>query len=165
MTAYSPNGRGGESPVGCGGRPRMAEGRPRGLPLPGDAVEVVHGHAQDIERGAKRYGSDKGADGCRTSVELPIALLLAEPGEHNRERGGDDRGAERPLTVILSEAKESFSFLCKIFACQGFKGQIMKKDRIIKMLAIGLLGLLGFSSCSPRLRPRRTSSPCAPWAP
>ena len=31
----------------------------------------------------------------------------------------------------------------------------MKKDRIIGMLAIGLLGLLGFSSCSPRLRPRR----------
>ena len=30
----------------------------------------------------------------------------------------------------------------------------MKKDRIIGMLAIGLLGLLGFSSCSPRLRPR-----------
>ena len=32
----------------------------------------------------------------------------------------------------------------------------MKKDRIIKMLAIGLLGLLGFSSCSPRLRPLKT---------
>lgn len=63
------------------------------------------------------------------------------------------------MTVILSEAKESFFFLCKIFACQGFKGQIMKKDRIIKMLAIGLLGLLGFSSCSPRLRPRRAADP------
>ena len=35
----------------------------------------------------------------------------------------------------------------------------MKKDRIIKMLAIGLLGLLGFSSCSPRLRPRRAADP------
>jgi hypothetical protein len=32
----------------------------------------------------------------------------------------------------------------------------MKKDRIRWMLAVGLLGLLGFSSCSPRLRPRRT---------
>jgi hypothetical protein len=31
----------------------------------------------------------------------------------------------------------------------------MKKDRIIGMLAVGLLGLLGFSSCSPRLRVRR----------
>ncbi|MBO6064117.1 MAG: hypothetical protein J6P62_09120 [Bacteroidales bacterium] len=35
----------------------------------------------------------------------------------------------------------------------------MKKDRIIGMLAIGLLGLLGFSSCSPRLRPRQTADP------
>lgn len=33
----------------------------------------------------------------------------------------------------------------------------MKKDRLIWMLAIGLLGLLGFSSCSPKLRPRRIS--------
>ena len=32
----------------------------------------------------------------------------------------------------------------------------MKKDRLIWMLAVGLLGLLGFSSCSPRLRPRRS---------
>lgn len=31
----------------------------------------------------------------------------------------------------------------------------MKKDRLTWMFAIGLLGLLGFSSCSPRLRPRR----------
>ena len=31
----------------------------------------------------------------------------------------------------------------------------MKKDRLIWMLAVGLLGLLGFNSCSPRLRPRR----------
>ena len=31
----------------------------------------------------------------------------------------------------------------------------MKKDRIRWMLAVGLLGLLGFTSCSPRLRPRR----------
>ena len=31
----------------------------------------------------------------------------------------------------------------------------MKKDRISWMLAVGLLGLLGFSSCSPRLRPNR----------
>ena len=31
----------------------------------------------------------------------------------------------------------------------------MKKDRLTWMLAIGLLGLLGFSSCSPKLRPRR----------
>lgn len=37
--------------------------------------------------------------------------------------------------------------------------QIMKKDRIRLMFAIGLLGLLGFSSCSPRLRPRRTENP------
>lgn len=35
----------------------------------------------------------------------------------------------------------------------------MKKDRIIGMLAIGLLGLLGFSSCSPRLRPRHVAEP------
>ena len=34
----------------------------------------------------------------------------------------------------------------------------MKKDRIRWLFAIGLLGLLGFSSCSPRLRPRRTAS-------
>ena len=33
----------------------------------------------------------------------------------------------------------------------------MKKDRIRWMLAVGLLGLLGFSSCSPRLRPRRAT--------
>ena len=32
----------------------------------------------------------------------------------------------------------------------------MRKDRIRWMFAIGLLGLLGFSSCSPRLRPRRS---------
>ena len=31
----------------------------------------------------------------------------------------------------------------------------MKKDRIRWMLAVGLLGLLGFTSCSPRLRPNR----------
>ena len=31
----------------------------------------------------------------------------------------------------------------------------MKKDRLIKMLAIGLLGLLGFSSCCPKLRMRK----------
>ena len=31
----------------------------------------------------------------------------------------------------------------------------MKKNRIRWMFAIGLLGLLGFSSCSPRLRMRR----------
>ena len=37
----------------------------------------------------------------------------------------------------------------------GFKGVDMKKDRIRWMFAIGLLGLLGFTSCSPRLRPRR----------
>jgi len=33
----------------------------------------------------------------------------------------------------------------------------MKKDRLTWMFAIGLLGLLGFSSCSPKLRPRRIS--------
>ena len=33
----------------------------------------------------------------------------------------------------------------------------MKKDRIRCLFAIGLLGLLGFSSCSPRLRPRRAA--------
>ena len=33
----------------------------------------------------------------------------------------------------------------------------MKKDRITWMLAIGLLGLLGFSSCSPKLRMRRAA--------
>ena len=31
----------------------------------------------------------------------------------------------------------------------------MKKDRLKWMFAIGLLSLLGFSSCSPRLRQRR----------
>ena len=34
---------------------------------------------------------------------------------------------------------------------------VMKKDRIRWMLAVGLLGLLGFSSCSPKLRPRRVT--------
>ena len=34
----------------------------------------------------------------------------------------------------------------------------MKKERVIGMLAIGLLSLLGFSSCSPRLRPRKVVS-------
>lgn len=33
----------------------------------------------------------------------------------------------------------------------------MKKDRLIWMLAVGLLGLLGFNSCSPRLRARRSA--------
>ena len=32
---------------------------------------------------------------------------------------------------------------------------VMKKDRIRWMLAVGLLGLLGFSSCSPKVRVRR----------
>ena len=32
---------------------------------------------------------------------------------------------------------------------------VMKKDRIRWMLAVGLLGLLGFSSCSPKIRARR----------
>ena len=45
--------------------------------------------------------------------------------------------------------------LCKVFACDGFKSLDMKKDRLTWMFAIGLLGLLGFSSCSPRLRPHR----------
>ena len=31
----------------------------------------------------------------------------------------------------------------------------MKRDRIIGLLAIGLLGLLGFASCSPKLRMRK----------
>ena len=31
----------------------------------------------------------------------------------------------------------------------------MKKDRIIGLLAVALLGLLGFSSCSPKYRMRR----------
>ena len=31
----------------------------------------------------------------------------------------------------------------------------MKKERVIGMLAIGLLSLLGFSSCSPKVRMRR----------
>ena len=31
----------------------------------------------------------------------------------------------------------------------------MKKDRLIGILAVGLLGLLGFSSCSPKLRMRK----------
>ena len=31
----------------------------------------------------------------------------------------------------------------------------MRRDRIIGLLAVGLLGLLGFTSCSPRLRARR----------
>ena len=32
----------------------------------------------------------------------------------------------------------------------------MKKDRLTWMLAAGLLALLGFSSCSPKLRPRKS---------
>lgn len=32
---------------------------------------------------------------------------------------------------------------------------MMKKERVIGMLAIGLLSLLGFSSCSPKVRMRR----------
>lgn len=35
----------------------------------------------------------------------------------------------------------------------------MKKDRITWMLAVGLLGLLGFSSCSPKLRMRKVVDP------
>ena len=31
----------------------------------------------------------------------------------------------------------------------------MKKDRLIGILAVGLLSLLGFSSCSPKLRMRK----------
>ena len=31
----------------------------------------------------------------------------------------------------------------------------MKRDRFIGLLAIGLLGLLGFASCSPKLRMRK----------
>lgn len=31
----------------------------------------------------------------------------------------------------------------------------MKKERIIWLFSIGLLGLLGFGSCSPRLHPRK----------
>ena len=31
----------------------------------------------------------------------------------------------------------------------------MKKDRLIGLFAIGLLSLLGFSSCSPKLRMRK----------
>ena len=31
----------------------------------------------------------------------------------------------------------------------------MKKDRLIGILAVGLLSLLGFSSCSPKLRLRK----------
>ena len=35
----------------------------------------------------------------------------------------------------------------------------MKKDRLIGILAVGLLGLLGFSSCSPKLRMRKVADP------
>lgn len=35
----------------------------------------------------------------------------------------------------------------------------MKKNRITWMLAVGLLGLLGFSSCSPKLRMRKVVEP------
>ena len=35
----------------------------------------------------------------------------------------------------------------------------MKRDRIIGLLAIGLLSLLGFSSCSPKLRMRKVVDP------
>ena len=31
----------------------------------------------------------------------------------------------------------------------------MKKDRLIGILAVGLLGMLGFSSCCPKLRMRK----------
>ena len=33
----------------------------------------------------------------------------------------------------------------------------MKKDRLIGILAVGLLSLLGFSSCSPKLRLRKVA--------
>lgn len=48
-----------------------------------------------------------------------------------------------------------FSILCKICKLRGFKRTDMKKERIRWMMAIGLLGLLGFASCSPKLRPRK----------
>jgi hypothetical protein len=35
----------------------------------------------------------------------------------------------------------------------------MKRDRIIGLLAIGLLSLLGFSSCCPKLRMRKRVDP------
>ena len=35
----------------------------------------------------------------------------------------------------------------------------MKKDRFRWMLAVGLLGLLGFSSCCPKLRMRKVVEP------
>ena len=35
----------------------------------------------------------------------------------------------------------------------------MKKDRLIGILAVGLLSLLGFSSCSPKLRMRKVVDP------
>ena len=35
----------------------------------------------------------------------------------------------------------------------------MKKDRLTWMFAIGLLSLLGFSSCSPKLRMRKVVDP------
>ena len=37
----------------------------------------------------------------------------------------------------------------------GLKRLDMKNDRFIGLLAIGLLGLLGFSSCCPKLRMRK----------
>ena len=45
--------------------------------------------------------------------------------------------------------------MCKVFAWIGFKRSDMKKDRLIGLLAIGFLSLLGFSSCSPKLRMRK----------
>ena len=36
---------------------------------------------------------------------------------------------------------------------------MMKKDRFTWMLAVGLLSVLGFSSCSPKLRMRKVVDP------
>ena len=44
--------------------------------------------------------------------------------------------------------------------CSGWiKSAVMKRERIIGLLAIGLLSLLGFSSCCPKLRMRKRVDP------
>lgn len=52
-----------------------------------------------------------------------------------------------------------FLILCKVFAEDGFRRTEMKKDHLIGLLAVGLLSVLGFSSCSPKLRMRKVVDP------
>ena len=63
------------------------------------------------------------------------------------------------MQVIISNLLNFLPSLCKVFASYGLKIADMKNDRLIGMLAIGLLSLLGFSSCCPKLRMRKVVDP------